>query len=341
MKKSHSPSSKSVAAELGVSIATISRVLTRPDLVNRQTRDRVLQGIERLGYRPNLIARDLRRGETRTVLVVVPKLSAFFLEILRGTEQAAEELGFAVLMGNTKGDVRRTLTYFDQVASRRADGIILLTGVLPPGAETAGAKLPPLVVAAESLKDSNLPAVAIDHTGGAEEAVRHLIDLGHRRVAHIAGPDHVLSSRARANGYRKALRAARLVFDESLVQRGDFTVESGEKMLRVLMQQKPTPTAVFCANDEMALGAIRALKSLGVGVPHDVSVVGFDDQEFAELYDPPLSTVHIPRFDIGYQSMMMLRDIVTPQRSVRSTVLPTRLIVRATSAPPRKRQVRP
>ncbi len=337
MKKSHSPSSKSVAAELGVSVATISRVLTRPDLVNRQTRDRVLQGIERLGYRPNLIARDLRRGETRTALVVVPKLSAFFLEILRGTEQAAEEIGFAVLMGNTKGDIRRSVTYFDQVASRRADGIILLTGVLPPGMDTVPTKLPPLVVAAESLKESSLPTVAIDHAGGAEEAVRYLITLGHKRIAHIAGPDHVFSSRARANGYRKALRDARLAVDESLIQRGDFSVESGEKMLRGLMQQKQTPTAVFCANDEMAIGAIRALKVLGLSVPHDVSVVGFDDQEIAELYDPPLSTVHIPRFDIGYQSMMMLRDVVTTQRTVRSTVLATRLIVRATSAPPRKR----
>ncbi len=337
MKKPHSPSSKSVAAELGVSVATISRVLTRPDLVNRQTRDRVLQGIERLGYRPNLIARDLRRGETRTALVVVPKLSAFFLEILRGTEQAAEEIGFAVLMGNTKGDLRRSVTYFDQVASRRADGIILLTGVLPPGMDTAPARLPPLVVAAESLKESSLPTVGIDHVGGAEDAVRYLINLGHKRIAHIAGPDHVMSSRARTNGYRRALRSARVAVDESLIQRGDFSVESGEKMVRVLMQQKPTPTAVFCANDEMAIGAIRALKALDLSVPHDVSVVGFDDQEVAELYDPPLSTVHIPRFDIGYQSMMMLRDIVTPQRTVRSTVLATRLIVRATSAPPRKR----
>jgi LacI family transcriptional regulator, repressor for deo operon, udp, cdd, tsx, nupC, and nupG len=320
-----------------VSVATISRVLTRPERVNRQTRDRVLQGIERLGYRPNLLARDLRRGETRTALVVVPKLSAFFLEVLRGTEQAAEEIGFAVLMGNAKGDIRRTLTYFDQVASRRADGIILLTGVLPPGAATATTKLPPLVVAAESLKDSTLPTVGIDHAGGAEEAVTYLVNLGHRRIAHLAGPDHVWSSRARANGYRKSLRSARLPVDESLIQRGDFSVESGEKMLRILMQQKPIPTAVFCANDEMAIGALRALKSLGLSVPHDVSVVGFDDQEVAQLYDPPLSTVHIPRFDIGYQSMMMLRDIITPQRSVRSTVLPTRLIIRATSAAPRKR----
>ncbi len=337
MKKSDSPSSKSVAAQLGVSVATISRVLTRPDLVNQETRDRVLEGIERLGYRPNLIARDLRRGETRTALVVVPNLSAFFLEILRGTEQAAEEIGFAVLMGNAKGDIRRTMTYFEQVASRRADGIILLTGALPLDAAGANLKLPPLVVAAESLKDPSLPSVGVDHAGGADEAVRHLINLGHKRIAHIAGPDHVLSARARVSGYRKALRAARMAFDESLVQRGDFSVESGEKMMRVLLQQRPTPSAVFCANDEMAIGAIRSLKSAGLKVPEDVSVVGFDDQEFAQIYDPPLTTVHIPRFDVGYQAMMMLRDVVTPQHSARSTILPTRLVIRGTCAPPRKR----
>jgi LacI family transcriptional regulator, repressor for deo operon, udp, cdd, tsx, nupC, and nupG len=336
MKRPTPPSSKAVAAELGVSVATISRVLTRPDLVNKQTRDRVLEGIERLGYRPNLIARDLRRGETRTVLVVVPKLSAFFLEILHGTEQAAAEMQFAVLMGNAKGDLRRTMTYFDQVASRRADGIILLTGALPEGAEPSAAP-PPVVVAAESLKDSTLPTIGVDHAGGAEEAVQYLIALGHRRIAHIAGPDHVLSARARTNGYRKALRAARIAFDEGLVQRGDFSPESGQKMMHVLLQTKPIPTAVFCANDEMAIGALRTLRQAGLKVPEDVSVVGFDDQQIAELFDPPLTTVHIPRFDIGYQAMMTLGDVLSQQRPARSTTLATRLVVRSTSAPPKKR----
>jgi LacI family repressor for deo operon, udp, cdd, tsx, nupC, and nupG len=337
MKKSP-PSSKTVAAELGVSVATISRVLTRPDLVNARTRDRVLAGIARLGYRPNLVARDLRLGQTRSVLVLVPKLSAFFLDILRGAEQAAEELGFAVLMGNSKGDMRRTVTYFEQVASHRADGIILLTGTLPPYTDGADRKLPPVVVAAESLKDSKLPTVGVDHLGGSEEAVRHLIELGHRRIAHIAGPDHVLSARARLNGYRKALRAARLPFDESLVHRGDFSVDSGHKMMQGLLQQPQLPTAVSCANDEMAIGAIRALKAGGLKVPDDVSVVGFDNQEVSELFDPPLSTVHIPRFDIGYQAMMMLSEVLAPQRDTRpSTVLPTRLIIRGTSAAPRGR----
>ncbi len=167
--------------------------------------------------------------------------------------------------------------------------------------------------------------------------MRHLINLGHKRIAHIAGPDHVLSSRARASGYRKALRTARITFDDSLMQRGDFTVEAGEKMMQVLMQQRQTPTAVFCANDEMAIGAIRSLKAVGLNVPDDISVVGFDDQEIAHLYEPPLTTVHIPRFDIGYQAMTMLRDVLAQQRSTRSTLLATRLIIRATSAAPRKR----
>jgi LacI family repressor for deo operon, udp, cdd, tsx, nupC, and nupG len=284
MKKSSKPSSKLVAAELGVSVATISRALTRPELLSRQTRERVLQGIERLGYRPNLIARDLRRGQTGTVLVVIPKLAPFFLEIFRGAEQAADELGFAVLMGNSRGDVERERTYFEQAASRHADGLILLTGELPfRGA--AARVLPPLVVALEPLRGSDLPFVVVNHAAGAEEAVRHLVGLGHRRIAHIAGLEHVSSARARLAGYRKALRSARIGFDAELVQRGDFTILSGQKAMSVLLQRKPAPTAVFAANDEMAIGAIRTLKSVGLKVPDDVSVASM-----ARTW--PRSTIH-------------------------------------------------
>jgi LacI family transcriptional regulator, repressor for deo operon, udp, cdd, tsx, nupC, and nupG len=318
-------------------VATISRALTRPELLSRQTRERVLQGIERLGYRPNLIARDLRRGQTGTVLVVIPTLAPFFLEIFRGVEQAADELGLAVLMGNSRGDVAREKAYFDQAASRHADGLILLTGEVPFRGPAALRGLPPLVVAVEPVRDFDLPTVGVDHAGGAEEAVRHLINLGHKRIAHIAGPEHVGTARARLAGYRKALKSARLSFDETLVQRGDFSILSGQKNMHVLLQQKPAPTAVFSANDEMAMGAIRALKSLDLKVPEDVSVIGFDDQDFAEIYDPALSTVHIPRFDVGYQAMMMLGNVMSQQRAVKSVILDTRLVIRETSAPPKRR----
>src|SRR5581483_7006433 len=173
MKKDITPSSKSVARALGVSVATISRVLTRPDLVNEKTRERVLRGIERLGYRPNLAARDLRRGQTGTILVVVPQAGVFFLDVLRGVEQAADEHGFTVLLANTRGDLNRQRTHFDHVMSHRADGVILLTGQLPT-VPTASQNRLPLVVAVEPVPSSNVSAVTVDHAEGAEQATQHL-----------------------------------------------------------------------------------------------------------------------------------------------------------------------
>ena len=240
-------------------------------------------------------------------------------------------------MGNARGDIKREKTYFDQAASRHADGLILLTGELPAIDAGALVGLPPLVVAIEPVREFDLPTVGVDHAAGAEEAVRHLISLGHKRIAHIAGPEHVATARARMAGYRKALRGARLTFDEALTQRGDFTILSGQKTMNVLLQQKPTPTAVFAGNDEMAIGAIRALKAAGFKVPEDVSVIGFDDQDFAEVYDPALSTVHIPRFDAGYQAMMMLGNVISQQRSVKSVTLNTRLVLRDTTSAPKRR----
>jgi len=334
VKRSRAPNIRAVAASLGVSASTVSRALTRPDLLNERTRKRVLEGIERLGFRPNLIARDLSRGETRIVLVVVPSLSNFFMEIFRGGERAAAELGYTLLLGHSQGDAEREQAFFDQVASRRADGIILLTGTLPSQMRSPNVPLPPLVLAAEYMRDFKAPTVRIDHAGGAEEAVRHLIHLGHKRIAHIAGPDHVATATDRLNGYRKALRAAKIPVDESLIQRGNFTIASGHNMMQVLMTQKRAPTAVFAANDDMAVGAMRAVKRLGLRVPEDISVIGFDDQEIAEFQDPPLTTVHIPRFDIGYRSMLMLETQIRSAGPAETITVPTRLVIRSSSTAP-------
>jgi LacI family repressor for deo operon, udp, cdd, tsx, nupC, and nupG len=338
MKKNDTPSSKSVAAALGVSVSTISRVLTRPELVNERTRERVLRGIERLGYRPNLAARDLRRGQTGIVLVMAPLLGSFFLDIVHGVEKAADDRGFSVLLANTWAQLSRESTYYELAASHRADGVILITTSAPPQPGKSSVRLPPLVLAAEPLPNCDLPAITIDHTAGAEEAVRHLINLGHRRIAHIAGPDMVPSSLARLAGYRRALRAARLALDDTLIQGGMFSIESGSMAMHALLQQRRIPTAVFCANDLMAVGAIRALKSVGLRVPADVSIVGFDDDEVAQICDPPLTTMHIPRFDVGYQAMMALADFIAQSRRPSSMILPTRLIVRSSSAVPPKRR---
>lgn len=320
-----------VAKALEVSVATVSRALTRPDLLSDKTRTRVLEGIERLGYQPNLLARDLRNRESKVAYVVVPSLSPFFLEVFRGVEKAARKTGYTVLMGHTDRDPAREHVFFDQVASRRADGVILVTSSHASAIVSRKSRLPPIVAALEQIDGRPLPAVRVDHRAAAATATRHLLDLGHRRVAHISGPLTSPMAVHRVEGHRDAMGEG---FDPALCVEGAFTIQSGEEAMRTLLSRTPRPTAVFAANDEMAIGAVRAVKAAGLGVPEDISVIGFDDQRIAALYDPPLTTVHIPTAEIGYRAMLMLERVLGDSLIDRDIVLPTRIEVRATTAPP-------
>lgn len=325
-----------------MSVATVSRALSQPHLLRPDTRTRVLSVVERLGYRPNLLARGLRRGETRSILLVAPKLSLFFLEIFAGAEEAARAAGFAVLLGNSDGDPEREEAYFDQVSSGRADGIILLTGLAPSAYAHGKRPLPPLVTVLERLQGHDAPVVRIDHRLGASEATRHLIDLGHRRIAHIAGSKRAASTAHRVAGYKDALAAASIPFSEELVQPGDFSMDSGVVAMERLLALESPPTAVFAGNDEMAFGAMTAAHRHGLTVPHDLSMVGFDDQKTAAFYIPALTTVNIPRHELGRRAAQELMDRFGGRDSAHEIVLPTRLVVRESTAEPRsKRKTRP
>ncbi len=170
-----------------MSVATVSRALSQPELLRPETRERVLSVVAKLGYRPNVLARSLRRGQTHAIVLVVPKLSPFFLEVFAGAEEAAQTAGLAVLLGNSDGKPEREEAYFDQVMSGRADGIILLTGALPPAYADGKRAIPPMVTVFERLAGHDAPVVRIDHRTASAEVTKHLIDLGHRRIAHIAG----------------------------------------------------------------------------------------------------------------------------------------------------------
>lgn len=323
---------KDVAGELGMSVATVSRALSQPHLLKPDTRARVLSVVERLGYRPNLLARGLRRGETRAILFVIPKLSLFFLEVFAGAEDAARAAGFAVLLGNSDGDSEREEAYFDQVSSGRADGIVLLTGIAPSAYGEGKRPLPPLVTLLEPLRGHDAPVVRVDHRGGALEAVRHLIGLGHRRIAHIAGTHRASSSADRIAGYREGLAEAGIAHSEELVCVGDFSMDSGVTAMEQLLALENPPTAVLAGNDEMAFGAMHAARMRGLTVPDDLSVVGFDDQKTAAFYNPPLTTVHIPRHELGRRAAHELLEGLAGRASTHETVLPTQLIIRATTA---------
>jgi LacI family repressor for deo operon, udp, cdd, tsx, nupC, and nupG len=326
---------KDVARELDLSVATVSRALTKPKLLRPETVARVRAAVEKLGYRPNLAAQNLKLGTTGIVYVIVPSLSPFFLEIFRGAERAAQEGGYSVVMGHTDRHPDREGEFFDQVSCGRADGVLLVSTAEAEAIVNHKRRLPPTVVVLEAVEGQIFPTVRVDHKKAAFEATNHLIELGHRRIAHITGPARSPMAIHRREGYLAALAAAGIRSGEGSCVPGEFTVASGEVAMASLLSRPKPPTAVFAANDEMAIGAIRVIKDRGLRVPQDVSVMGFDDQRIATIYDPPLSTVRLPTFDLGYSAMVKLRCILAKESYEMDVVLSTTLIQRATTAAPR------
>lgn len=330
---------KEIARLAGTSTATVSRALSDPHLVSPQTLDRVMDAVRRAGYTPNLLARNLRRMESRAVVVIVPDIAnPFFPEIVRGIEEVAHRSGYCVLLGDTQGQPHRERAYASMVLERRADGLIILSGRVPEPLPEYLALRPdsvPIVMACEYVDDSDLPTVIIDNRRAAQTATEHLLTLGHRDIGFIAGPAGNVLTRDRLEGYRQALGAAGLVAAEQ-VATGDFSIISGIRAAQDLLARRPRPTALVCSNDEMALGAIQFAKQSGLRVPHQLSVVGFDDIRFAAVSDPPLTTISQPREEIGRLAMDMLLGLLEkrpPER--RHLVLTADLTQRtSTAAPP-------
>lgn len=331
------PKIKDIAERLGVSAATVSRALSDSGLVAEPTLSRIREVAREMNYRPNVSARNLRTQKAMAVLMVVRDVgNPFYLEILKGVEATARAAGYSVLMGNTENDSDREVEYFDMLRDGHADGMILMTGKLPQreGFLASVARGAPIVVALEEIQNAGFPHVMIDNEGAARHAVEHLIGLGHRRIAHISGPVPELMSVNRRDGYRRAMAAANLPIPAGYEQAGDYLLHTGQRLCRTLFDLPEPPTAIFVANDEMAFGVIHELRKLGVDVPGQVSVVGFDDLFLSEAFYPPLTTVSQPRTDIGRAAMSMLLDLLSGGPAPRLPVMmPTTLKIRGTTAP--------
>jgi LacI family repressor for deo operon, udp, cdd, tsx, nupC, and nupG len=240
-------------------------------------------------------------------------------------------------MGNTENNPERETEYFDMLRDGHADGMILMTGKLPEGSSMPAERLArlPVVVALEVIENSDFSHVMIDNVGAAREAVRHLVSLGHRRIAHLSGPVPEIMSVRRRQGYRLAMAEADLPILSGFEPVGDYTLQSGETACRSLFASPGPPTAVFAANDEMAFGLINALRVIGRLVPDDVSVVGFDDLFLAHAFYPPLTTVSQPRDAIGRQAMSLLLEILASGAPATKLVeMPTVLKIRGSTAAP-------
>jgi LacI family repressor for deo operon, udp, cdd, tsx, nupC, and nupG len=299
------------------------------------TRDRVLSAIRETGYTLNTAAQSLRQRRANTVLVVVPDIgNTFFSEILGGIERVASAAGLTMLIGDTGRIKQREDNYVRYLLNGRADGALLLADPQAawfdiPRANAQGIK--PIVTISEVGPQHQTLAVSIDNEAAAHAAVTHLIDRGHRRIAHVTGPEANILTRQRLLGYRRALAEAGIPLREDHVIPCDFGLVGGRAAFETCRNLTVRPTAVFCANDESAMGFISAANLAGVRVPDDVSVVGFDDIHFAQSFIPALTTVRQPRVEMGASAMRLLLAIIADE-APESIRLPFELVQRDSAA---------
>jgi LacI family repressor for deo operon, udp, cdd, tsx, nupC, and nupG len=319
-----------VAKMANVSTATVSRVISNAGTVKKETSAKVLEAIKKLNYKPNLLARQLRRLETKTILVVIPDMTnTFFSSVLRGIESVATDYGYQVLLGDIQNIVERESSYLAVLGQKKVDGVILLTARTDQKVLEELSEEYPVVLACEYYEGSNLPTVSIDNISSARKATEYLISLNHKRIAHISGPLKVVVGRDRLRGFQQAMAQYGLDIDSRLVQEGDFTYESGFNLMKKLLAVDYPPTAIFVANDEMAIGAIKAAKTSGLRVPEDLSVVGFDDIKFASIFEPAITTVVQPTFNMGKKAMELILNLINDNKLEKNQfILDDQLVVR-------------
>ena len=333
---------KEVARLAGVSIATVSRCINQPEKVTAKTRLKVQDAISQTGYSPNTLAQSFRRGRTHIVMVVLPSVGdPFFTAVMRGIRAAAKAKGYSVVIEETQLNTMTADEVGAMLVSNQTDGIILLASMSPFGTEVLSAKSKrrlPIVIGCETVSPelADFPSVHIDNIAAAKEATNYLILQGHQRIAMVNGQASSLLTKDREFGYRAAMKQAELSIEDGWVVDGDLTIAGARKATRNLMNHGNRPTAFFCANDEMAIGCLHEIKSAGLQVPRDISIVGFDDIRYAEVTDPPLTTISQPAEEIGERVMYRLCRRIEAGKgaSSLSEIVPHKLVIRQSVAKP-------
>jgi LacI family transcriptional regulator len=328
---------RDVARRAGVSTTTVSHVINRTRKVDAITAARVEAAIGELGYRPNALARSMRRGRTHTVGIILPDIAnPFFGDLARWLEDALFEADYSAIICNSDGDERKESRYLDVLLSKKVDGLLLIAASQPSERlrhlVDSG---PPTIVVDRELDDLPVSQVMVANQHGGYLAGRHLTELGHRAFGVIAGPGGLGTSARRLDGFRTALDDAGVAIDETQVERGDFRAAGGRSAMEALLSLRPRPSAVFAENDLMALGALSAAHAAGLEIPGDLSVVGFDGIAFGADVTPPLTTVVQSTSAIAATAVdLLLHQLGDGRATPRQVELPVALEVRGSSAPP-------
>jgi len=334
---------KQVAEIAGVSIATVSRCINNPAKVKERTREKVQAAILETGYSPNTIAQSFRRGRTNVIMVVMPSIGdPFFTDVMHGIRSVVAEHGYSIIINETNFNTMTAEEVGAIMVSRQADGFILLASIFPFGSEVlarAEKRSQPVVIGCETISASlaDIPSVHIDNVDAAREATDFLISKGHKKIAFITGQSTSLLTKDRESGYRTAMSKAGLPVDDGWIVEGQLSIEGAAQACKQLLQHPDRPTAIFCANDEMAFGCMHQVKEQGLSVPEDISVMGFDNIRYAGVMEPALTTVAQPAKQIGERVAMRVFNAIERghQPNNQPVILPHELIIRDSVATPR------
>ncbi|MFF1646597.1 LacI family transcriptional regulator [Streptomyces sp. NBC_00984] len=326
---------KDVAAQAGVSVATVSRVLNSHPSVSPDARTRVLAAVDALGYRPNAVARSLRTDQTRTLgLVISDVLNPYFTELARFVEEEARALGYSVIIGNADERPELQDHHVRTLLDRRIDGLLVspADGDSPLMADVARDGTP-MVFVDRWMPGVDVPVVRADGRRAIRDLVAHLHALGRRRLAIIAGPAATTTGNERVEAFREALCAYELTLPDVYIGQGDFQADSGRRVTERFLALPEPPEVVFAADNLMALGALDAIRAAGLRVPQDIGLAAFDDIPWFVHTDPPITAIAQPTGDLGRAAVRALVDIVEG-RSPQSVTLPARLVVRRSCGEP-------
>ncbi|MEJ5963951.1 LacI family DNA-binding transcriptional regulator [Pedobacter immunditicola] len=324
---------KNVADMAGVSIATVSRVLNSDEVVKYETKVKVMNAMKKLKYSPNRVAQRLRstKKNSRIIGLLIPDIqNPFYVDVIRGIEDHAYANNSVVIIGNFSQDDKKEKLYIDILKSESVDGFI----VAPSNEKDVHIKELlkegfPIVCIDRGLKDTEVDLVKVDNQAGVFNAINHLINLGHKRIAHITGNRRIPTTLERIAGYEEALKKHNIKIDPEIVVSKKSDYQSGAELADYLLDLDHPPTAIFAGNNLLTLGALDTINRRGLKIPDEIAIVGFDDVYWANSLNPPLTAVRQPGFEIGKRSCeLLIQRINDPKRSVASIILKTELMVR-------------
>lgn len=332
------PSIKDVARVAKVSHPTVSRALRHSPLVKAETAERIRQIARSIGYRPSAVARSLVTKKTNTIGVVVTTITDPFIgEVVSGIEETANKHGYSVILANSNADPDREIQVANSFHEHRVDAILVTSSRVGALYVPLLSQLRiPVVLINNQHPGEFVHSVMIDNITASRNATQHLVELGHKRIAYISDRFGSQSDTERLGGYRQTLESAGIAFVSSLVVAGDGRPAGGTRAMKQLLAQPASPTAVFCYNDMSALGALSCIREHGLRVPEDISLVGFDDLLFASYADPPLTTVRQSKHQMGQVAMEIVLKLFSGIRSETNIKMQGELIVRRSTAAPKK-----